>query len=63
MNVLLYRALLICAQQIESDKPDIVIGAYNEALKRAKDCKIFFFFLIIANNIFLLIILSYNSPS
>lgn len=41
-NILLYRILLIYAQQIESDKSDIAVKAYIEALERAKDCKICF---------------------
>nr|XP_012217883.1 PREDICTED: uncharacterized protein LOC105669475 [Linepithema humile] len=38
-NVLLCRALLIYAQQIESESPDIAVGACIEALERAKDSK------------------------
>jgi len=41
-NVLLYKALLMHAQQVGLDQPDVAVKAYNEALARATDCKLFF---------------------
>lgn len=41
-NVLLYKALLMYAQQIGPDQPDVAVEAYTEALARATDCKLIF---------------------
>ncbi|XP_024870903.1 uncharacterized protein LOC112454005 [Temnothorax curvispinosus] len=38
-NVLLYKALLMYAQQVGPDQPDVAVKAYTEALARATDCK------------------------
>lgn len=43
-NVLLYKALLMHAQQIDPNQPDIIVKIYTEALARATDCKLFFIF-------------------
>lgn len=40
-NVLLYKALLMYAQQVSSDHPDVAVEACTEALARATDCKLF----------------------
>lgn len=40
-NVLLYKALLMYAQQIGPDQPDIAVKAYTEALARATECERF----------------------
>lgn len=40
-NVLLYKALLMHAQQV--DQSDVALKAYTEALARAIDCELFFF--------------------
>ncbi|XP_077281234.1 uncharacterized protein LOC143907959 [Temnothorax americanus] len=38
-NVVLYKALLMYAQQVGPDQPDVAVKAYTEALARATDCK------------------------
>lgn len=43
-NVLLYKALLMHAQQIDPNQLDIIIKVLREALARAMDCKLFFIF-------------------
>lgn len=43
-NVLLYKALLLYAQQISLDQPDVAVKACTEALARATDCELFFLF-------------------
>lgn len=40
-NVLLYKVLLMHAQQVGCDQPDVAVKAYTEALARATDCKLF----------------------
>lgn len=42
-NVLLYKALLIYAQQVGSDQPNVALKTYTEALARAIDCELFLF--------------------
>jgi len=42
-NVLLYRALLMYAQQV-ADQPDVALEACTEALARAADCTAFSFY-------------------
>lgn len=42
-SVLLYKALLMYAQQIDFDQLDVAVETYTEVLARAIDCELFFY--------------------